>query len=947
MQLTINCHPSRVLVGEDGRLCTYKMVKWCRPRRVYGYCPHKKLNLDHFKFEASRWTAPTTPPIHSSATNTTTMLAAKRVQNVCPRCTAQISKFYVNSFVELIAAATGRTVRHATTSSARFRSRRNYARFLSTSARRLRQEPTEDVGTQATPDPSLDAIVPEPAEPENEFLQAFRDLPESQEIETIVRQAKRLFGDTLPLEYLSENEAKLYERLYGVPLRPTRPEDVGFGSFGEWEEEPTNKSKNSLLREDKHGNLEEVENEVDKREAAVRLPSAAQLEYIRANASNQREYMALLQLQQEFEVERVQIIQEEAELEQEALEEQKAEERKEEEQIEQEEEEQAEEKEDEEPDADLLAWYPGHEGPRLHQYTVEGQYRTSPRTVYLPKATLIEPISELLKRTDTKHIRAAAEESFGGPGLPTSPSTYKYTRDSQHRGLGLQAGQHKMPPIDADAFISTAMPGIFATVTSTLVEVRKRLGPKWMRGLLNRSNSDGAGPRVLDVGAGGAALSAWQNLLQTEWDLMRENNDELGALPPGKRTVIVGSHTLRSRISSFLENTQFLPRLPDYIHSVENTERLLDGSEVPQKRKVYDVIIATHTLMAYDKEFRRRETLDNLWSLLSPEGGVLIVLEKGHPRGFEAVAEARQRLLDEYILPPTPQDAPDAIEKDSVREREPGMIVAPCTNHSKCPMYLSPGNSPGRKDFCHFSQRFVRPPFLQRILGASERNHEDINFSFIAVRRGMPAPASDFTASQTGTEQQAESSDILNPRHILQGKAATNAAFTGYESASPDSAARPHPLSLPRNILPPLKRKGHVTLDLCTPSATIERWVVSRSFSKQAYHDARKAHWGDLWALGAKTRTQRSVRLGRGITDGEVVPNDGGVRAARVAALNRVVDSKGRRAKSPNSVVNIDLNAGPLTASKLQGVQPLRPERRTKRGRLPPRERKRKEDDDD
>lgn len=888
------------------------------------------------------------------------MLAAKRVQNACPRCTAHILRFYVNSLTELTPAATGRSARQATTS-APFRNRRNNARFLSTSPRRLQQGPTEDAGTQASSNPPPDEVIPERAEPENEHIQAFLGLPENQDFETIVRQAKRLFGDTLPQDYLSAEEYKFYERLYGAPLRSTRPEDVGFGSFGEWEEdEPINTPKNSLLREDEQGNLEEVEYsnapqsqsaEVDEAESEVliRLPSEAQLKYIGANANNQREYLALLQLQQEFEVERLQTIQEETAMEQEALEEQRAEEQ---EQIEEEEEEEDEEDEegeedDKEPGAKVLDWYPSHEGPRLHQYTVEGRYKTSPSTLFLPKVEFIEPITKLLKRTDTKHIRAAAEKSFGGPGLPTSPATHKSAKNSPQKGLGIEAGHHRMTPIDADAFISTAMPGIYASVMSTLVEVRKRLGPEWMRGLLNRSNSDVAGPRVLDVGAGGAALSAWQNLLQTEWDLMREKNADLEAVPPGKRTVVVGSQRLRARISQLLENTQFLPRLPDYIHSVQNTERLLDGSEVPQNKKVYDVIIATHILMPYDREFRRRETLDNLWSLLSPEGGVLIVLEKGHPRGFEAVAEARQRLLDEYIIPPGPQDPPDAIEQESVREREPGMIVAPCTNHSKCPMYLTRGLSPGRKDFCHFSQRFVRPKFLQHILGATQRNHEDISFSFIAVRRGMPPPATGTAASQTGTEQEAQTSDILNPVRILQGDSATAAAFAGYESASPDSSSRPHPLSLPRNILPPLKRKGHVTLDLCTPSGTIERWVVPRSFSKQAYHDARKARWGDLWALGAKTRTHRAVRLGRGVKEGEKVPSDAGVRAARVAALNRVVDSKGRRSKSPVNVVNVDFNAGPLTASRAKGVQPKRPERRTKRGRLPPRPRKRKEEEEE
>ncbi|TKA56306.1 hypothetical protein B0A49_11930, partial [Cryomyces minteri] len=38
----------------------------------------------------------------------------------------------------------------------------------------------------------------------------------------------------------------------------------------------------------------------------------------------------------------------------------------------------------------------------------------------------------------------------------------------------------------------------------------------------------------------------------------------------------------------------------------------------------------------------------------------------------------------------------------------------------------------------------------------------------------------------------------------------------------------------------------------------------SAAATKQAFRDARKAQWGDLWALGAKTRAARNVRLGRG-----------------------------------------------------------------------------------
>lgn len=206
-------------------------------------------------------------------------------------------------------------------------------------------------------------------------------------------------------------------------------------------------------------------------------------------------------------------------------------------------------------------------------------------------------------------------------------------------------------------------------------------------------------------------------------------------------------------------------------------------------------------------------------------------------------------------------------------------------------MYLTPGLTAGRKDFCHFSQRFIRPPFLQQVLGYSHRNHEDINFSFVAIQRGkLPGMEPVPVPEKQGTE--------------------TLRAFEGYEHDTEE----PNPFSLPRNILPPLKRHGHVTLDLCTPNGHIERWVVPKSFSRKAYHDARKTQWGDLWALGAKTRTKREPRLGRG----GPVPNDGGVRAR--AAL------EGNKPR----VINLNANSsGIISAREKAGKRPPI-ERRTK-----------------
>ncbi|KAK0632197.1 hypothetical protein B0T14DRAFT_490595 [Immersiella caudata] len=724
----------------------------------------------------------------------------------------------------------------------------------------------------------------------------------AEDSETIVRQARQTFGQTLPPGYLSDEEYNLYVRLYGNPLRETQPDDVGMPHRGESGDIVDSTSRYSLLRETEHGDLEEVEHtfleqsgiegqEISEDVEGLQVPpplTDAQVDYLNVTANNQREYDALVKLQRDFEAASLQPVEEK--------EHQSA---------------KREPKEDSqpiaheygrEPDAEYPEWE--DKGPRAHPNTALGKFGPDPSTVFLPRSALVEPISALLKRADITHVQEAAESLFGGKGLPQSPATPPMKGSLPQKPVQLEASQHKMSEIEADAYIATVIPGVYASVMSTLVEVRKRLGPDWIRGLLARDG--GKGPRVLDVGGGGAGLAAWEEVLQTEWDILREKGDVQEREPPGKKTVIVGSDRLRHRISRFLHNTTFLPRLPDYLHSVEGSEGQLDSSGSPAPRKRFDVIIATHQLMPMDKDWKRVAWLDNLWAMLEPQGGILMVLEKGHPRGFEAVADVRQRILDEFIIPPKSEERMEEIEASSEhkRDREMGMIIAPCTNHIKCPLYQTPGLSPGRKDFCHFQQRFIRPPFLQRILDAGHRNHEDINFSYVAVRRGTHP-------SGTHTEE------------FLQGKEAADRAFAGYEDLSNPS---PNPLSLPRNILPPLKRHGHITFELCTPAGAVERWVVPKSFSKQAYRDARKAQWGDLWALGAKTRTRSNVRLGRAADCSTLKnPADGGVRS-RAAELRS-------KKKTKTVDVIVDPVRGVVGAKERLGRGRQPAERRTRGGK--------------
>ncbi|KAL2065813.1 hypothetical protein VTL71DRAFT_3483 [Oculimacula yallundae] len=822
------------------------------------------------------------------------MLSARKIPRACQSCRLQLLSLFENGFTNCPPKTAARARYSTSCTQIPLRTlpnRHNAPRAFSTT-RRKAEEPKVDLPVAPTGG--------------TESAEAG--------IEAIVRQARQTFGETLPKDYLSAEEYIIYERFYGPPLRETRPEDLEYLPEG-GKEGVSEKGRNVLLRQNDQGEYEEVDfdpgfgysvtdegllgEETDEmylngEEAAIDEDAlidrealgdeevlideealgveeglvdgegmaeqdefGTQLEQdregeeyieayeegdvaaeeldenaLRIQGRNQREIDAIARLQVDMDAALAQPIEEEEEIDEEY-----------------EEDEEEMEEEEEEDDAGWIS----SDSVRTHPHTMTGRFGTKPTTLTFPTETFLAPISELLARTTSKHIAESAERVFGGKGLPFSASIPAAKRMLPQKAIALDAMQHKMSEIEADAYLTAVMPGTFASITSTLVEVRKRLGSQWIRDLIARE--DGEGPRILDAGGAGAGVIAWREILQAEWEVMKDEGIVEGEqVTHGKTSVLTGSTALRHRVSRFLDDTTFLPRLPEY-HPGPSTTPHLDRN-VNQPRKSYDIIIASHTLFPLKEDFRRKNMVQNLWSLLEPNGGVLVIIEKGLPRGFEAVAGARSLLLEKHISSPDDTAFENEIqspnsETSRFSKKEEGMIIAPCTNHLKCPMYPVPGFSSGRKDFCHFPQRFIRPDYLQNVLGSRTRNHEDAKFSYVAVRRGVDARKTS-----------------PNP---LQGEEATLESLVGYEEPESDiennaeaNDSTFEPYNLPRIILPSLKRRGHVTLDLCTPAGKLERWTVPRSFSKAAYRDARKSAWGDLWALGAKTRTFRSPRLGRG-----------------------------------------------------------------------------------
>ena len=663
-------------------------------------------------------------------------------------------------------------------------------------------------------------------------------------------KVREAFGDVLPEGLLGEEEEKVYLRLYGEPITRMREVDLGaleaevMGEIRAEVEAEEEEEGTGVLREGAEGELEEVEFE-DEEGFLEEGEEGEMLDPEDADARLMDDMRIAIEQEEDIE------------------------------------------EDDEDADPTL----------RAHPLTAEGRFSTSPSSIQLPKPTFVQPIEVLLSGTPNVHIKDAAHRIFGGIGLPNSTSTPSLARTMQQKPIPIDASQGRMTDIDAHTFMAVLMPAMYSTVMSALVESRKRLGTAWAEGLVRKAEAGEL--KILDAGGAGAGVMAVREMLRAEWERMHEEDIDASSsmgvaeadgkvggpnltAPLGNATVLTGSDALRQRSSALLESTTFIPRLPDYFHT-----------ETAKQTGKFDIVIAPHTLFPIREDWARRNHVDNLWSLASVEGGLLVMLEKGVARGFEAVALAREHILKNHIADPTAEATSQDIDETDITWEEPtkdtGMIVAPCTNHTDCPMYSgkNKGVIKGRKDICHFQQRYTRPPFLQKILGAKDKNFEDLKFSYVSLMRGrdLRIPTPERTDATFATQPTA-----------TQGEKATDRAFLGYDNLDPETEPNPSTLSLPRQILHPLKRRGHVILDMCTPAGSLERWTVPRSFSKRAFRDARKSSWGDLWALGAKTRVVRTARVGDKKRDRKA-EKDGEQDAPERKALSKRLAKEKRRVK--------------------------------------------------
>ncbi|KAJ1975426.1 37S ribosomal protein S22 [Dimargaris verticillata] len=240
----------------------------------------------------------------------------------------------------------------------------------------------------------------------------------------------------------------------------------------------------------------------------------------------------------------------------------------------------------------------------------------------------------------------------------------------------------------------------------------------------------------------------------------------------------------------------------------------------------HQLVISAFTLGELPTDALRESTLKLLWDQTDD---VLVLIDRGTKQGFQTMLRMRDWFIQQAkpsseAVTPVTASATDTPQTSTVPHQTPWHFVAPCPHERACPLQ-------NKMEWCHFSQQIQRPHFMMQAKKC-KRNHEDIKYSYLVVRRGARPTAKFVTTA--------------DPTH----KTFLTRAY-----------------SWPRLVFPSLKRGGHVTIDSCTPQGSIQRETFVKSDGKQVYKDARKLMWGDLLPHTARISHDRPMRIDHGTSE--------------------------------------------------------------------------------
>ncbi|KZT27577.1 Rsm22-domain-containing protein [Neolentinus lepideus HHB14362 ss-1] len=415
---------------------------------------------------------------------------------------------------------------------------------------------------------------------------------------------------------------------------------------------------------------------------------------------------------------------------------------------------------------------------------------------------------------------------------------------------------------DGAAFASVALPAHYSAIYTVFDHVKRRLGPEWKVG------------RIIDWGAGtGSGLWAAAHCFQSSEQMIDRQlalSSVFNYVGIDKREALVD---IGKRLLEDIELGKMNISWQKSFREGDIVERA-DGGDV--------VALSAFQLSSLPTPLARKELVKEMWE---SGANIIVLIDHSTTEGFENIVEAREKILTfgrKELMNPDYERWPAEIKGTHV--------IAPCPHDGACPLH-HPGST---RLVCGFSQRLQRPDFIRKTKHSGV-GHEDVGYSYVVMRRGERPPIPETKVGRTGTVgARALEKAALNaePRKELSlvgehreqpavdhadghATGATTVAEAEGTLEGLQDQLRVEAYNWPRLVFPPLKRSGHVILDVCAPEAKILRMTIPKSQGKQPYYDARKSSWGDIFPHEPKNRPQERYQPTRAKREGGTTPTKG------------------------------------------------------------------------
>ncbi|PIL31515.1 hypothetical protein GSI_06217 [Ganoderma sinense ZZ0214-1] len=409
-------------------------------------------------------------------------------------------------------------------------------------------------------------------------------------------------------------------------------------------------------------------------------------------------------------------------------------------------------------------------------------------------------ISQIVADSDKPTLHQDAKRLFSSE--TAAGEEWNSTYDIHYKS-GKEAGRHALR--DATAFATVALPSHYSAIYAVFEQLKQRLGPDWQV------------DHIMDWGAAtGSGLWASGHAFQRPSDMggrssldtedVQISHTSLGSyLGIDKRE---GLARIGKRLVRDVDLGGISVVWQKSFHE-DNAVDSVDGSNL--------VALSAFLLSSLPTHVDRKVLVKEMW-----ESGAEVIVLIDHD--FENIAVAREQLLKlgrKELEDPTLSD--HALRGSHV--------VAPCPHDGACPLY-HPGYG---KLQCSFSQRMERPEFVRKTKHSGS-GHENMDYSYVVVRRG-PRPAHNIDKvgriGGVGLREFAKRTEDSTPiahlfldvdhQKLADGEQASSHEPKLSEAAEDDyglisaeitSALRQEAYSWPRLVFPPIKRSGHIILDV-------------------------------------------------------------------------------------------------------------------------------------